>query len=439
MLLLISSALAFAPSRLWVGKAIGVPKPHISIYAAQVNTPADTVNKVPAFNSEQDEERVRTVCVALLGQFGKVEKAGVSEELDFKGFSALVDDLEVECSDEDKSTIFAMIDEDGSGSICAQELKGAMLSSGTITTMYQQSLKTFGALIAATLVFAIGIYFYKGSPDAFDFLTGYVIEDSLSVDNLFVFLLIFRYFKVPPQLVDVCLNYGIAGSIVLRGVFIFAGLAAVQQFQPILLGFSVFLLFSSYQMLAGDDADGDDEDDEDEAPPEIITDLLKKLPLTGTYEGEKLFVAGKEGQGVQVTQLTAALVCIALSDVLFAVDSIPAVLAVTSDPFIVYTSNIAAVAGLRSLYQLLSVAVSDLVYLEPAVAIVLGFVGLKLGLEVVGYEVSSGISLGFIIAVLGGAIVLSKTVDLEKTGFQQTNKDSLVLSFLTAIQKAFKK
>ena len=120
---------------------------------------------------------------------------------------------------------------------------------------------------------------------------------------------------MPPQLVDICLNYGITGSIVLRGIFIFAGLAAASVFAPVLLGFSVFLIGSSYSMLAG----GDDDDEEEDAPPELVTDLLAKLPITGTFEGEKFFV--ETPTGTQATQLTGTLVCIALCDVLLAVDS----------------------------------------------------------------------------------------------------------------------
>jgi len=270
-----------------------------------------------------------------------------------------------------------------------------------------------------------------GGEAALDFLTAYFVEDSLSVDNLFVFLLLFRFFKVPPQLVDKCLDYGISGSIVLRGVFIFAGLAAVNAFKPILLGFSGFLLFSSYSMLAGE---GDDDDDEEEGPPELVTGLLDKLPLTATFEGDKFSVPAPAGQsGVRLTQLTATLVCIALSDVLFAVDSIPAVLAVSSDPFVVYSSNVAAVIGLRSLYQLLAIAVSDLVYLEKAVAIVLGFVGLKLGAEVVGFEVSSALSLGFILSTLGGGVVLSQFASEEQRADYDPTPPAILLRGITGL------
>jgi len=308
------------------------------------------------------------------------------------------------------------------------ELKSAIRNSGAISGMYKESLTTFATLVGLTLAFDAGIYAFKGSEAAFDFLTAYFVEDSLSVDNLFVFLLLFRYFKVPPQLVDICLNYGITGSILLRGVFIFAGLAAASVFAPVLLGFSVFLIASSYSMLAGGE-----EEEEDDAPPEIVTDLLDKLPMTGTFDGEKFFVQTPEG--TRATQLTGTLVCIALCDVLFAVDSIPAVLGVTSDPFVVYTSNIAAVVGLRSLYQLLSIAVSDLVYLEKAVAIVLGFVGLKLGAEVLGVEVSSALSLGVIVATLGGGVGLSLLASEEvKAEYDPSAKSGgLVEKFISNI------
>lgn len=383
-----------------------------------------------------DSDIVRTVCIALLGQVAKleevVEEGDVDSELDFDGFSGLVDQLEIACTDQDKRIIFAMCDEDCGGTVSASEIKSAVRSSGAITKMYDDSLKTFGLLVAGTLVFDGGILLTRGATDAFDFLTAYAVEDSLSVDNLFVFLLLFRYFKVPPQLVDICLNYGITGSILLRGVFIYAGLAAANAFAPLNLFFSGFLIFSSYQLLFGE---GDD--DEDDEPPEIILNLLDKLPLTGTFNGKNFFATGKDG-GLQATQLTATLLTLALSDVLFAVDSIPAVLAINTDPFIVYTSNIAAVIGLRSLYQLLSVAVADLVYLEKAVAVVLGFVGLKLALSVAGVEVSSAFSLGVILVSLTSGVVLSNLVDDDmKEAYSPTPQSGLLrfIKGLTGVER----
>jgi len=253
------------------------------------------------------------------------------------------------------------------------------------------------------------------------------------VDNLFVFLLIFRYFKVPPQLVETCLSYGITGSIVLRGVFIYAGLAAVNAFAPLLFVFSGFLIFSSYQLLQGEE-----EEDEDEAPPEIVTDLLDKLPLSKTFEGDSFFIKGADGS-TQATQLTATLICIALCDVIFAVDSIPAVLAINSDPFVIYTSNIAAVLGLRSLYQLLSVAVADLIYLEKAVALVLGFVGIKLGAEVFGFDINSAVSLGVIGGTLGGGVALSLLADEETKDNYTPEKTSMFVNLLNSLTGGGKK
>ena len=270
----------------------------------------------------------------------------LSNEVDFAGFTRLVDQLEVQATEPDKQAIFSMIDTEGSGTIDVGGLKRALRSSGAIQRMYDDSIKTFGLLLAATLAFDAGLWLLHGGAAAFDFLAAYVVEDSLSVDNLFVFLLIFRYYKVraarsppppsrpparplarptpppsitpscavlqvPPQLVDTCLNYGISGSILLRGVFIFAGLAATSAFAPLLLGFSLFLLVSSYQLLAG----GGEEEEGEEALPELVTNLLAALPMTGSFEGERLAVPRADGKGWELTQLTATLVSIALCDV----------------------------------------------------------------------------------------------------------------------------
>merc|ERR1711920_1126426 len=171
-----------------------------------------------ATTSTLDDDRVCTICVALLGQYGKVEamiESGHvrSKQLDLEAFGELVDSLEVQCSEADRRAIFAMIDRDGSSTIDVSELKETLRSSGAITRMYDSSLTSFAWLLAATLAFDGALFLFKGGPAAFDFLTAYAVEDSLSVDNLFVFLLIFRFFKVPPALVDTCLNYGITGSI----------------------------------------------------------------------------------------------------------------------------------------------------------------------------------------------------------------------------------
>jgi len=432
---LLAGAGALAPRPLLVPRPARLP-PRRSAAVHMQQKPANTGSLAEvaavAAAASSDDARLQTVCVALLGEYGKIKETLDEDnvvELDAVSFGSLVDKLGIECSDSDKEEIFKMIDADGSQTVDASELKSALRSTGAISRMYEESLRTFGMVIALTLAFDTGVFFIKGPQSAFDFLTAYAVEDSLSVDNLFVFLLIFRYFKVPPQLVDTCLNYGITGSIVLRGIFIFAGLAAVNTFQPLLLGFSGFLIFSSYQLLSG----GDDDDDEEEELPELVTELLDKLPLTGSFDGDKFTIETPEG--VQLTQLTATLVCIALCDVLFAVDSIPAVLAVSEDPFVVYTSNIAAVLGLRSLYQLLSVAVSDLVYLEKAVALVLGFVGVKLAAEVAGVEVSSAISLGVIVSTLATGVIASQLANENERNDYQKKKEGYFLNIVTVLNK----
>ena len=239
--------------------------------------------------SAVDPGRICTICVALLGQSNKLESAIAArknpmESINVDGFSKLLDTVGVQCTPQDKQAIFTMIDPEGHGTIEAKALKTALRKSGAISRMYEDSLRTFGMLVTATLLFDAGIFAAKGGTAAFDFMTAYVIEDSLSVDNLFVFLLIFRAFKVPPQLVDPCLNYGIFGSIVLRGFFIFAGLAAVSAFQPLLLGFSGFLIYTSYQMLT------DAEEEEEPDVPPLVTAVLKRLPLSNTFEGEAFTV-----------------------------------------------------------------------------------------------------------------------------------------------------
>jgi len=252
-----------------------------------------------------------------------------------------------------------------------------------------------------------------------------VVEDSLSVDNIFVFLTLFKYFKVPPSLQMYCLNLGIIGAVILRAFFIFAGLAAVKTFEPLMLVFSAILLYSSWTVLFSSDDEGEDEDGD---VPEVVQNLLDQLPTTNTFVGDKLTVQSSEGR-VLVTPLALCIIAIELSDILFAVDSVPAVFAVTNDPLIVYTSNILAILGLRSIYQVLAIAVSDLVYLEKAVAVILGFVGFKLGAGVAGVEIASTTSLAFIIGVLfigvAASLQMQETQDKEEEEFTRRRKKAI--------------
>jgi len=210
---------------------------------------------------------------------------------------------------------------------------------------------------------------YKGKQGTVDFITGFLVEKSLSVDNLFVFLMLFEYFKVPDQYTERVLKWGILSALVLRGVMIGIGVAAVQQFRPVLLVFAVILVVSAYKMLAHGD---DDEDLHDNAVMKIARWCVS---ATDEYDGDRFFTTVN---GVRrATPMLVVLVCIELSDVLFAVDSIPAVVGITQDAFVVYSSNIFALMALRSLYLILAKSVQQLLYLRHAVAMILGFVGVK--------------------------------------------------------------
>lgn len=329
-----------------------------------------------------------------------LEKDGA---LNFEEFRSLIEKLEVECSIEEARSAFDEIDTDGQGLLEPIDFRHRLRSSGAISGMYRSSLMNVAYTVVPALLLAVLFGVFRGQSDGVDFLTGYIVEDSLSVDNLFVFIALFKYFKVPPRLQKLCLDVGIVGAMILRAIFIFGGLALVKAFQPFLLLFSAFLLYTAYRTLFVED----DDDEEEDGPPDAVQTVLRMLPTTPSYSGDKFVVQdGKTGQWL-ATPLAVCIVAVELCDILFAVDSVPAIFAITSDPVIVYSSNIAAIIGLRSLYQVLSIAVQDLVYLEKAVAIVLGFVGLKLAGEVFGAEVDSLMSLMVIVGILGGGVFLS--------------------------------
>eukprot|EP00638_Chattonella_subsalsa_P006724 CAMPEP_0117755346 /NCGR_PEP_ID=MMETSP0947-20121206/13395_1 /TAXON_ID=44440 /ORGANISM="Chattonella subsalsa, Strain CCMP2191" /LENGTH=374 /DNA_ID=CAMNT_0005574659 /DNA_START=63 /DNA_END=1187 /DNA_ORIENTATION=+ len=280
---------------------------------------------------------------------------------------------------------------------------------------YEMSLLRWGASFLSAVAFGVGVYFFKGAQSSLDFFSGYLVEQSLSVDNLFVFLLLFDFFKVELAPQNKVLSYGIFGSVVLRFIFILLGAEALEFFTPVLLGFAGLLLFSSFKILQ-EWASDDDEEEDDLSENSIVQFSQSLIPSTDYYDGDKFFTM--EDGIRKATPLFICLISVELSDIAFAVDSVPAVFGVTRDPFIVFTSNIFAILGLRSLFTILSKAVTDLPYLEPAVAIVLGFVGVKLTASYFGFEVDSGISLEVILACLGGGIGLS----LLKKGAKQAEE-----------------
>jgi len=364
----------------------------------------------------ESDENFRVLTLTLLQRVGNAEsimeagemEGSVDGALDFNEFLVLLQKVDLDCDRNDAKRLFDMIDSDGGGSIDVQEMRDSLRNSGTISEMYAEGFNNFGKVLVLTAGVGAAIAVSQGLPSALDFATGFFVEDSLSVDNLFVFLILFRYFKVPPSLQTYCLNLGIYGAVILRAICIFAGLLALKSFQPLLLVFAAFLIYSSYEALKPEDEDDDDDDE----PPEIVQEILKNIPTTDKFDGEKLFAQDDSGKWL-ATPLLLCILSVELSDVLFAVDSIPAVFGVTEDPIVVFTSNICAILGLRSLYQVLSIAAQDFIYLEKAVAVVLGFVGVKLCAEVAGYEVSSAMSLIFILTVLGIGIGASKLAEEE--------------------------
>jgi len=389
--------------------------------------------------SDEDKlERFRALCTTLLREVGKREERimefthSAGGSLGKTEFSQLLEQLEIPCEGGDAEDLFSMLDEDKSGKISISELKTKLRSSGVITQMYEDGVNNALLTLIPTVVAGLGFAYYKGPSAGFDFATAYIVEDSLSVDNLFVFLIIFKYFKVPPALQKKCLDLGIYGAVILRALFIYAGIAAVNSFKPVLLVFAVILLYASFAALT---ASEEDEEEEEEEPPEVIKDIVEGFPTSKDFEGDKLFTTNDAGSLV-ATPLALCIISIELSDILFAVDSVPAAFAVTEDPLIIFTSNIAAIAGLRSLYQILSIAVQDLVYLEKSAAIILGFVGLKLVLEVAGYEISSAISLGVIVFTLGAGISLSLLKEQEEPGFTKAKKKNTVGKIVDAASNA---
>ena len=220
---------------------------------------------------------------------------------------------------------------------------------------YKDALAKTGFVVAAALAFDIGVLWFKGPSSALDFVSGFLVEESLSVDNLFVFLLLFDYFKVPVAYQGRVLKWGLIGAVVLRGIFIALGVVALEKFRAVLLLFSGILIVSSGKLILEFVGDGSDDDEEDLSQNAVVQFATKVVDTTDEYDSDRFFtnVPSHDNQEQLVrkaTPLLLALVCVELTDVVFAVDSVPAVFGVTEDPFIVFSSNIFAILGLRSLF-----------------------------------------------------------------------------------------
>lgn len=252
--------------------------------------------------------------------------------------------------------------------------------------------------IFLAFAFNIGIYFFLGKEPALNFLTGYLIEESLSIDNLFVFLLIFKYFQVPSQYLHRVLFWGIVGALFMRALFIAVGLALVTTFHWMLYVFGVFLIYTGFKLAFEKGAESHPENNP------IIRLFRRWFPVTHEFHGEKFFI--KKESVYVATPLFIALLAVETADIVFALDSIPAIMSITLDPFIIYTSNVFAILGLRSLFFALSHMISIFHHLHYGLSCILIFIGLKMLLVDI-YPVPIGIALAVVACVLLISVVAS--------------------------------
>lgn len=267
---------------------------------------------------------------------------------------------------------------------------------------FRQALAWSIIWVSLALAFNVGIYALLGKTKALEFLTGYLIEKSLSVDNLFVFIMIFGYFKIRGEHQARVLKWGIIGALVLRALFIFTGIELLTNFHWMFYLFGALLLFTAWKMAFGG---------EEEIHPDknLLVRLARKLfPFTKRVRGDWFFTRRK---GLLVASpLFLTLVMVESSDVLFAIDSIPAIFAVTLDPFIVFTSNIFAIMGLRALYFLLASVMGMFAYLKLGISFILAFVGVKMIVGALGFHIPIHVSLAVIFASLTLAVTASLLV-----------------------------
>lgn len=267
---------------------------------------------------------------------------------------------------------------------------------------FRQALTWSIIWVSLAMLFNAGIYALLGKTKALEFLTGYIIEKTLSVDNLFVFIMIFGYFGIRGEHQARILKWGIIGALVLRALFIYTGIELLTTFHWMFYLFGALLLFTAWKMAFGEEGELDPDKN-------LLVRLARRLfPFTKRVRGDWFFTRRK---GLLVASpLFLALVMVESSDVLFAIDSIPAIFAVTLDPFIVFTSNIFAIMGLRSLYFLLASVMGMFVYLKFGISFILAFVGGKMIVSAVGGHIPIHISLAVIFVSLALAIIASLTI-----------------------------
>ncbi len=264
---------------------------------------------------------------------------------------------------------------------------------------FKESIAWTVVWVALAMLFNLGVWHYAGSEKGIEFLTGYVIEKSLSVDNVFVFALLFSYFAVPPLYQHKVLFWGVLGALIMRAIMIALGAALITRFNWIIYVFGAFLILTGIKMIFKR---------EEQIHPEnnpLVRWFKRLMPVTADYRADKFFV--RENGIRHATPLFVVLLLVEFSDVIFAVDSIPAIFAVTKDPFIVYTSNIFAILGLRSLYFALAGVMDKFHFLKIGLGVVLTFVGVEMLLGHTEWKIDTHLSLGVIIAIITGSIVAS--------------------------------
>lgn len=292
----------------------------------------------------------------------------------------------------------------------------AVFNRGGRVVPFRQALLNTFVWIALAFGFAAFIHQWLGGTKALEFITGYLIEESLSVDNLFVFILLFNYFKVPPEQERTVLFWGILGALVMRGAFILAGVALIHRFHWIIYVFGAFLVYTGFKLLS--------EGEEEQVDPSrnVVLKLARKfVPVTESYAGKKFFLrqAGK----TFATPLFIVLLVVETTDILFATDSIPAILAISRDSFIVYTSNVFAILGLRSIFFALSGLMKLFHYLNYGLAVVLMFIGAKMLISV-KYQIPTWLALAVIAVVLGLSVLASVLFPKEKPDSSSAGRES---------------
>lgn len=272
--------------------------------------------------------------------------------------------------------------------------------------------------IGVSLAFNAFVFFERGTNKGLEFFTGYLIEKALSVDNIFVFVVIFAYFQVPQRYQHRVLFLGILGALILRGTLIGVGTALIHQFEWVLYIFGAFLIFTAYKLGTQSESGVHPEKNP------IVRLFRRFFPVSEEFEGARFFT--KKSGALMATPLLIVLIVVETTDVVFALDSIPAIFAITTDPFIVFTSNVFAILGLRALYFLLAGVLGSFRYLKTGLSFILGFVGVKMIVGGLGIEIPILVSLGVIAIVLfasiGASVIVQRREEQQIAALSESNE-----------------